>query len=238
MATSEPAVALRGVTKDYRGLRPLRIASFELKEGETVALLGFDQAMAEVLVRLIMGASLPDSGEVVVFGQPTAAIEDGDAWLRNLDRFGLLSDRAILVDQLTAEQTIAMPISFDVDEESGEVRKTVRRLADETGLDAAVLPQPIGSVSAAARARVRLCRALAAEPRLLLAEHPTASLSAVDTSAFAADFSRVVRNRLLTTVVMTADSEFAHAVSGDVLTLQPSSGALTAVSRWRRWFKG
>lgn len=238
MPASEVAVALRGVTKDYRGLRPLRIAGFELNEGTIVALLGFDQAMAEVLVRLIMGASLPDSGEVIVFGQPTTAIEDGAAWLRNLDRFGLLSDRALLVDQLTAEQAIAMPISFDLDEKSGEVRKTVRRLADEAGLDAAMLPQPIGALPAAAKVRVRLCRAVAPGPRLLLAEHPTASLSPIDTPAFAADFSRVVRSRRLTTLVMTADAGFARAVTGDVLTLQPANGALTTTPGWRRWFKG
>lgn len=238
MPAADLALSLRSVSKDYRGLRPLRIASLDLREGQTAALLGLDQAMAEVLVKLIMGASLPDSGEVVVFGQPTTAIEDGDAWLDGLDRFGLLGDRAILVDQLTAEQTIAMPISFDVDEESGDVRRTVRRLADEVGLNLDVLPQPIAALSPADRVRVRFGRALALAPRLLLAEHPTASLSPVDTSAFAADFSRVVRNRRVTTLVMTADSRFATAVATDVLTLQPATGVLTAASGWRRWFKG
>jgi ABC-type transporter Mla maintaining outer membrane lipid asymmetry ATPase subunit MlaF len=249
MSTAESKVTLRGITKDYRGLRPLRISAFELREGQTVALLGLDQAMAEVLVRLIMGASVPDSGEVIVFGQSTASIEDGEAWLRSLDRFALLSDRAILVDQLTAEQAIALPISFDVDEKSGEVRKTVRGLAAEAGLDPEILAQPVGTLSPATRVRVRLCRAMVVAPQLLLAEHPTASLSPVDTAAFAADFSRVVRKRRVTTLVMTADSEFAHAVSDSVLALQPSTGALTEVpaprpsgpgspSRWRRWFKG
>jgi len=235
MPTTELAISLRNVSKDYRGLRPLRIASFDLREGQTAALLGFDQAMAEVLVRMIMGASLPDTGEVVVLGRPTTSIEDGDAWLKTLDQFGLLSDRAILVDQLTAEQTIAMPISFDI---GAEVRQTVERLADEVGLNIDALPQPVGSLPLAARARVRLARALALAPRLLLAEHPTASLSPVDTPAFVADFSRVVRNRRITTLVLTADARVATAVTGDVLTLQPASGELTTVPAWRRWFKG
>jgi ABC-type transporter Mla maintaining outer membrane lipid asymmetry ATPase subunit MlaF len=238
MPPAEPAVSLRNVSKDYRGLRPLRIAALDLAEGRTLALLGFDQAMAEVLGKLIMGASLPDSGDVIVFGQSTAAIPDGDAWLKGLDRFALLSDRSVMVDQLSGEQTIAMPISFDVDEPSGDVRRTVTRLADEVGLESSALTQPVGILSPPVRARVRLARALIATPRLLLAEHPTASLSADDTDRFAADFSRVVRGRVLTTLVVSADRRFAAAVADEVLTLQPATGALNASAGWRRWFNG
>jgi ABC-type transporter Mla maintaining outer membrane lipid asymmetry ATPase subunit MlaF len=238
MPSAEPVVTIRNVSKDYRGLRPLRIAALDLAAGQTLALIGFDQAMAEVLVRLIMGASLPDAGEVVVFGAPTSAIQDGDAWLKGLERFALLSDRALVVDQLTAEQTIAMPITFVVDEPTGDVRRTVRRLADEVGLESAALAQRVGALTPAALARVRLARALAPGPRLLLAEHPTASLLPDETPAFAADFSRVVQARSLTTIVLTADRVFGSAVARDVLTLQPATGVLAAPPAWRRWFKG
>jgi ABC-type multidrug transport system ATPase subunit len=233
MPSADTAVSVRNVSKDYRGLRPLRIQALEVREGETTALLGFDQAMAEVLVRMIMGASLPDEGEVTVLGQLTSTIADGDEWLEGLSRFGLLSDRAILVDQLTAEQTLAMPITFDP---SDDTRRTIHRLAEEVGLERSALHQPVGGLPALARVRVRLGRALILGPRLLLAEHPTASLSPDDARAFASDFSRVVAGRALTTVVLTADPSFASAVARDVRALQPASGILTAASGWRRWF--
>lgn len=236
MPAADAAVSLRNVSKDYRGLRPLRIMALDVREGETTALLGFDQAMAEVLVRMIMGASLPDQGEVTVLGQVTSDIANGDEWLTGLDRFGLLSDRTILVDQLTAAQTLAMPITFDLNDDSGNLERTIGRLADEVGLDRTVLGQPVGLLAAPARLRVRLGRALAMGPRLLLAEHPTASLSPDDTRAFASDFSRVVAGRALTTLVLTADATFAAAVAGDVLTLQPATGVLAGASGWRRWF--
>src|SRR5688500_20366095 len=109
MPSADIVLSVRGVSRDYRGLRPLRVASLDVKEGAVVSLLGFDQAMAEVLVKLIMGATLPDTGEVVVFGQRTSDITDGDAWLDGLDRFSLLSDRTVLVEELSVEQTIALP---------------------------------------------------------------------------------------------------------------------------------
>ena len=47
MAAAEVVVALRDVVKDYRSLRPLRVEQFELRQDESVALLGFDQTAAE-----------------------------------------------------------------------------------------------------------------------------------------------------------------------------------------------
>ena len=82
-------------------------------EGDSVALLGFDQTTAEVLVSLITGAITPDSGDVRVFGRSTRDIVDGEAWLQGLDQFGILSERAVLLDQLTAEQNLAVPFSLD-----------------------------------------------------------------------------------------------------------------------------
>ena len=113
------------VTKDYRGLRPLRVEALDLHAGQTLALVGFDQMTAEILVNLITGAIVPDAGEVRVFGQPTTSIADRDGWLRTLDQFGLLTERAVLVEQLTVEQNLAIPYSLSVDDLSADLRARV-----------------------------------------------------------------------------------------------------------------
>ncbi len=230
------AIAVRGVSKDYRGLRPLRVQLLEVKPAESVALLGFDAAMAEVLVNLMTGATLPDTGEVQVFGQPTSAITDGEEWLKTLDRFGLIGERSVLVDQFTVEQNLAIPYTLEIDDMGPKLKADVRRLADEVGLSVADLSQPTATITPAARVRLRLGRALALNPRVLLAEHPTASLSADDTPAFAADVARVIGARGIASVIVTADRTFAAAVGEQVLTLEPATGALKRSDGWRRWF--
>ncbi len=238
MVSDSGVLEVRGVVKDYRGLRPLRIQQFQLQQGQSVALLGFDQITAELFVNLVTGATMPDSGDIRVFGQSTADITDGDAWLASLDRFGILSERAVLLDQLSVAQNLAVPFSLELDPIPDAVRRDVVRLAAEVGLDEHDLVVPVAGISAAARARVRLARAIALNPRVLLAEHPNASLSPDAVPAFAADYMRVVAGRGLASVTLTADETFAGAIAEQVLTLQPATGEWKAAAGWRRWFGG
>jgi ABC-type transporter Mla maintaining outer membrane lipid asymmetry ATPase subunit MlaF len=235
MSSADVLVRLRGVSKDYRSLRPLRIAELDVTPGRSLALVGFDQMMAEVFVDLITGAILPDSGEVVAFGQPTAAIPDPDGWLATLDQFGLLTDRAVLVEQFTVEQNLALPLSVAVEEMSSDVRARVAELAIEVGL-ANDLRQQAGVLAPGSRARIRLGRAIALAPKVLVAEHPTAALSAEDAPILAADISRIVERRGIASIVLTADHAFARAVAKEVLLLEPATGVLKPASGWRRWF--
>lgn len=237
MPGGDALVEIRGVTKDYHGLRPLRIAELTLREGQSLALLGLDRAMAEVLVNLITGANLPDTGTVTVFGQPTNAIDNADAWVATLDRFGLVSERAVLVDKFTAEQTLAMPLSLEIEDMSAPLRSQVHRLAEEVAVSADDLETPAGALPAGVQLRLRLGRALAMDPRVLLAEHPNALISRDDAPAFAADYARVIAARKLASLVITADRTFAGAIADEVLTLELATGILKPSSGWRHWFQ-
>ena len=81
------AIELAGVRKNHQGLRPLRIQSLSVDEGERVSLAGLDMGAASALVDLISAAVLPDEGEVRVMGRSTADVVSADSWLASLDRF-------------------------------------------------------------------------------------------------------------------------------------------------------
>jgi ABC-type transporter Mla maintaining outer membrane lipid asymmetry ATPase subunit MlaF len=234
MPSDDVLVRLRGVSKNYRSLRPLRIAELDLHEGRSLALVGFDKAMAEVLVDLITGAILPDSGDVIAFGRPTSAIADPQTWLTALDEFGLLTDRAVLVEQFTVEQNLTIPLSLAVEDIAADLRARVAELAREVGLEPH-LQTPAGLLSPSMQTRIRLGRAIATAPRVVVAEHPNATLEGDDLTAFASDYARIVERRGLTSLVLTADRDFARAIATDVLELEPASGTLRALTGWRRW---
>jgi ABC-type transporter Mla maintaining outer membrane lipid asymmetry ATPase subunit MlaF len=230
-----PVVQIENVTKDYRGLRPLRIASLLVHEGERVAIAGFDRITAEIFVNMINGAILPDSGDVQVFGAPTSAIVDSDAWLASLDRFGLVTERAMLLDGMSIAQNLALPFSLEIDPMPDEVRQRVVDMARVVGIDEPLLDRPAVQAELPVRLRIHLGRALASEPKVLLLEHPTASLDRAEVPAFARMVRAAVEPRGITLIALTEDTEFADVVAETALKLHAGSGALTSSRGWRRW---
>ncbi len=236
MAGGEPLIELTGVTKDYRALRPLRIQHLQVRAGEAIALLGLDAAMSEVLVSLITGAQLPDSGEVRTFGRLTSSVTSVDDWVADLDRIGLVSERAVLVEQFTAEQNLAMPMSLEVESLTPALRDEVRALALEVGLTGDDLNAPTAALRPPSLLRLRLGRALALRPRVLLAEHPNARLAGAELTRFAKDLGRITAARGLASLITTVDATFASDLTDQVLRFDPASGLLRPPSGWRRWF--
>jgi ABC-type transporter Mla maintaining outer membrane lipid asymmetry ATPase subunit MlaF len=226
---------LSGVVKDYRGLRPLRIAALSVAAGEHVALVGVDQVAAEVIVNLVTGATLPDAGEIAIFGRPTSAIADSADWLATVDRFGIVSERAVLLDQLTIIQNLAMPFTLEIEPPPEEARSQAAALASEVGLPESAWERPIAALDATSRVRLRLGRALALDPIVLLLEHASAGISPEDTEALGADIRRVATRRGAAIVAVTVDVTFAGAVAGRILTWEPGTGRLVE-RRTGRWF--
>lgn len=236
MNDSGSLVSVRGVVKSYQALRPLRVESLTLAAGDILSLTGLDAQAAEMFVGLLTGAVLPDEGEVALFGQPTAAVTDSEGWLRMLDRVGILTDRAVLIEQFSVEQNIAMPFTLEVDPVAPDVRPRVAQLAGEVGLRSDDLARPVGRSTPDVQARVRLARALALEPSVLFAEHPSASIPREGVTGFAADLGRVARARRLAVLVVTADDLFARALGGTILAHEPATGALRPRSVWHKLF--
>jgi ABC-type transporter Mla maintaining outer membrane lipid asymmetry ATPase subunit MlaF len=231
-----PAVLeLSGVVKDYRGLRPLRIAALTVAAGDHVALLGVDQVAAEVFINLVTGATLPEAGDVHVFGRQTSAIADSADWLATVDRFGIVSERAVLLDQLTVIQNLAMPFTLEIEPPPDEARSRASGLAREVGLGESAWDRPVAALDAAARVRLRLGRALALDPAILVLEHVSAGLSIRDAAALGADIRTIAERRGAAIVAATLDEAFARAAADRVLKWEPATGRLTE-QRSSRWF--
>jgi ABC-type branched-subunit amino acid transport system ATPase component len=229
-----PVLELTGISKSYGGLRPLRCEKLTVSDGERVALLGFDQAMAEVFVNLVTGATVPERGTVTVLGQPTSAIDDSAQWLSFVDRFGIVSDRAVLLDGLTVLQNLALPFTLDIEPVPPEIRAQAESLAREVGLPDLSWNAPILDLGSTARMLVRVGRSLALNPAVLLLEHPTATVERSDTARFASTIGNIAARRGVAVVALTADRLFADSLGGRTLKLDPASGKLTErhASRW------
>ncbi len=227
---------IRGLVKDYQGLRPLRIRELTVTPDTIVTIAGLDAIAAETFVHLATGATLPDEGDVVMFGQNTRAITDGGAWLKSLDRFGMITARGILIEMFSVLQNIAMSFTLDVDPIDPRVVSQAGALARDVGIDPSLFDVPAGKVAPEIQIRVHLARALALGPQLLIAEHPSAALPRAAVAAFGADLVKVAQSRGLALVAITADDALARAIGGPRLELVPATGELRAPGLLKKLF--
>lgn len=224
---TSPVLEVSRLVKDYRGLRPLRIERLSVAPAEQVAIIGMDQPAAETFINLITGASLPDQGAIRAFGRTTSELEDSAAWLAFVDRFGLLTDRAVLLEPLTVLQNLALPFSLDLEPVPDDVRSRAAALARDVGVEDALWNNKIIDLEGAVRARVRLGRALALDPEILVLEHPTAAIEPESRSGFARDVRALADRRRIATLTLTMDAGFAQLVASRVFTLNASTGRLS-----------
>jgi ABC-type transporter Mla maintaining outer membrane lipid asymmetry ATPase subunit MlaF len=230
-----PLVEIRSVVKHHGGLRPFRLRELSVEAGDVVAIAGPDEQAAAVFTDLLTGTTLPAEGEILVAGRSTTSLQTPDDWLAFLDRFGLVNPRAVLLDQLTVAQNLAIAHTLDVDPMSAEASETASRLAAEVGLDASALDAPLSEGSALTRLRVRLGRALAHDPAVLVIEHPSLGLERGEVEEAAGLIRRLGEGRRLASIVVTGDPEVLRTSATRALTWRPATGELVRATRWPGW---
>jgi ABC-type transporter Mla maintaining outer membrane lipid asymmetry ATPase subunit MlaF len=224
--TPSPVLRISNVRKSYQSLRPLRLRDLTIGAGERVSIGGLDAGGSEVLVNLVTGASLPDEGDVVVLGRSTRAIADGDEWLASLDRFGIVSPRAVLLDSASLLQNLVMPFTLAIDPPPPDVARRARALGVDVGIEERWLDGPVAALPPDMRVRAHLARAVALDPALLILEHPTAGLAAADHARLATDVARIASARNLATLIISEDPAFSKAAAGRCYTLHGATGEL------------
>lgn len=235
MTANGPLLEIFGLSKQYSGLRPLRIRELSINAGERVSIGGLDAGAGELLVNLVIGASVPDQGDVRVFARRTADIANGEAWLDLLERFGIVSPRGVLLEGSTLLQNLAMPFTLAIDPVPADVATRVQALAKECGIDAdRWLPIRAGDLPPDVRVLAHLARALAPGPDLIVIEHPTAEVAADARAPLAAAIARACDARGVATLILTNDEAFAKAVAPRNLRLDGATGQLKPLKKG--WF--
>lgn len=236
----ETILEFRRVEKALGESFPLRINDFTFREHERVTLAGLPGVMGEAFMNLIIGALVPDEGDVIVFGKNTRDIRTDTEWLASLDRFGLVSNRAVLLDQSTVAQNLALPLTLAIDPMAPEIRAEVESLAREVNLPLEILDRPVNALGdavdpVAVRSRLHLARALAHRPRVLLLEHPAVRTHMVSYK-FGARLRSIADARKISVIAVSDDDEFARESGSQRLRVERDGSLRPAGFGWRRFF--
>ena len=162
---SAATIRVREVTKRFGKVDAVRAASFDLQQGETVALVGHNGAGKTTLMKLMLGLIRPTSGSIEVLGDDPAA---GQFAARR--ELGFLPENVAFNPGLTGRETLAFYARL-----KRQPAFAVAPLLDRVGLTVAA-DRRVGTYSKGMRQRLGLAQALLGEPRVLLLDEPTTGL--------------------------------------------------------------
>ncbi|MCB1499084.1 MAG: sugar ABC transporter ATP-binding protein [Bauldia sp.] len=174
--TSVPIVAARGVSKSFFGNRVLSDVSIALAPGRIHALLGENGAGKSTLINLLSGALVPDSGSIEVDGRSVRSLTPSEARRAGI---AVVQQELGLTSDLSVAENIglgAYPRRFGLIDYRRLARRA-REVCDLVGLHED-LSTPVAGLPLGRRQLVEIAKALFREPRVLILDEPTSSLSA------------------------------------------------------------
>lgn len=171
-------IELRDVVKSYPAgeerLTVLNGANLLLKPGDFAAIVGPSGSGKSTLLHLMGALDKPDRGSVLFDGFDIAALNDrAAAQLRNR-RIGFIFQSFHLIPVISALENVAYPMVL-AGMPSAQQHERAQLLLDKVGLTKFMHARP-GKLSGGQRQRVAIARSLACNPRLVLADEPTANL--------------------------------------------------------------
>ncbi len=196
-------IQVEHVHKSFDGLAVLRDASLEVRDGETLAVIGRSGSGKSVLMKHMIGLLTPDEGRILVDGTDINAIPYEE--LQQVRRrFGVLFQGGALFDSMTAFGNIAFPLRTFTRQSEEEVRERVERCLSLVQLEDIGQKKP-AELSGGMKKRVALARAIALQPEYILYDEPTSGLDP-ETSNTINDLIRGLADHLnATSIVVTHD---------------------------------
>ena len=206
-------IELHGLRKQFGKQVVLDRVDFEVREGETVALLGPSGTGKSVLLKHIIGLIKPDQGTVLVDGKDVSKLNRKDlSELRS--RIGYVFQNGALFDSMNVFENVRLGITeeakyADLDycrERIGECIRLVN-LAPET------IEKYPAQLSGGMRKRVGIARAIAGAPKYLLYDEPTSGLDPVNADIIDSLVQRLDDELGVTSVMVTHDVRGAFRVA-------------------------
>ncbi len=223
---NEPIIVFDHVVKEFtvRGakktMRAVDDVSLSIDEGDIFGIIGYSGAGKSTLVRMINALEQPTSGTVTVMGHDVSHM--GEGRLRPVrQKIGMIFQQFNLFSQKTVAQNVAYPLKLDHWRKDYQ-DKRVRELLEFVGLSEHADKYP-SQLSGGQKQRVGIARALATNPRILLADEATSALDPETTTEVLQLLERVNKQLGITIVLITHQMNVVQQIANRVAVMSAGS---------------
>jgi branched-chain amino acid transport system ATP-binding protein len=215
-------LSIRNLSKAFGGVHAVDNVSFDLGEGEFLAMIGPNGAGKSTCFNMINGQLEPDSGEILFQGQSISGLRPRNIW-----RLGV--GRTFQIAATFGSMTVAENVQMALISHARETYRVWRPAAAHHRSRALELLRQVGMGDAADRAcrvlaygdvkRVELAIALANEPRLLLMDEPTAGMAPRERNELIALVKKLVIERGISVLFTEHSMDVVFAYADRILVL-------------------
>ncbi len=210
-------IEVKNVRKTFGAQVALEDVSFSIEKNRTLVILGASGGGKSTLLKTMITALKPDSGEVWIDGVEVTRL--GEKELDPVRRkFGVLFQDGALLNSLTVGENIALPIRYHTKLPPETIEIMVKVKLEQVGLREAEQKLP-SQLSGGMRKRASLARGLALDPILVFYDEPSSGLDPVATSVIDELINDLKEKMGLTNVVITHDIQSAFRIADWIVLL-------------------
>ena len=171
-------IHIKDLYKSFGDNHVLQGINLDVHKGENVAVLGRSGTGKSVLIKIISGLLVQDSGTVEVLGQDVNNLRHKDLQKLRLE-IGFSFQHSALYDSMTVRENLAFPLVRNKKQLSRtEVEREIQSVLDDVGLLQTIDQMP-SELSGGQRKRVGIARTLILRPKIMLYDEPTSGLDPI-----------------------------------------------------------
>ena len=189
----------------------------EVRQGESMVVIGGSGSGKTVLIKCIIGLIQPDEGEIYVDGQEISSLSEREM-NEVRKKFGMLFQGGALFDSLTVWENVGFGLRQHKKLSDEEIRKIAAEKLALLGLRMVEDVMP-AELSGGMKKRVSLARALAMEPEILLYDEPTTGIDPVMADAINELIIRMRDELRMTSIAITHDMTSAYKIADRIAML-------------------
>ena len=211
-------IKVENLYKSFETKKVLQGVSLEVKDGETLVIIGGSGTGKSILLKNLVGLIKPDSGKIFIDGIDVTKTDRKN--LREIQKkIGFLFQEAALFDSLTIEENISFGMKNLTTLSEQEMKKRVSSCLNMVGLSSDIEKLKPSALSGGMKKRVGLARAIAYQPKYIFYDEPTTGLDPIMSDVIGELIINLKKELKVSSIVVTHDMNSAYKIADRIIML-------------------